>query len=156
MQIRTMQPGDIPACAEILCSVYNNEVWQCRWAQDTAAAYLTDITRMPRFLGYVAEEEGAVLGAIFARENIWWNNSEVYVEEMFIRPELQRQGLGGRLIQRVEDDAHSRGLAGITLSTNRHAPAAQFYRKHGFANCEHVFFLAKEIHDDHECEANHR
>lgn len=41
MIIRKIERGDIPACAEILCRVYNNEMWQCRWEQDTACAYLT-------------------------------------------------------------------------------------------------------------------
>ncbi len=26
--IRQIQKNDIPACAEILCAVYNNEMWQ--------------------------------------------------------------------------------------------------------------------------------
>lgn len=105
---------------------------------------------MPRFLGYIAEEDSAVLGALFAREKIWWNNSEIYVEEMFIRPELQHQGLGGQLMQRVEDEVRSRGLAGITLSTIRYASAAEFYRRHGFADCGHVLLMAKEIPADHK------
>lgn len=82
MHIRKLKPEDIPACAEIMCSVYNNELWQCRWSQETAARYLTDYTNMPKFVGYVLEEEGAIVGAIYAHEKVWWNNSEVFVEEM--------------------------------------------------------------------------
>lgn len=28
--IRIVEKNDIPACAEILCRVYNNERWMCR------------------------------------------------------------------------------------------------------------------------------
>ena len=38
-----------------------------------------------------------------------------------------------------------KGLAGITLSTNKYAPAPHFYSKNGFMNCEHVIFMAKEM-----------
>jgi aminoglycoside 6'-N-acetyltransferase I len=33
----------------------------------------------------------------------WWNNNEIFVEEMFISPELQRQGYGTALLNTVED-----------------------------------------------------
>lgn len=143
--IREITLADIPACADILCSVYNNDLWQCRWERATATEYLTDFYRMPKFLGYVIEENGEILGALFAREKVWWNNSEVYVEELFVNPEHQGRGYGTMLMKRVEQYVLENKLAGITLSTNRHAPAADFYRRDGFADCEHVLFLCKEM-----------
>ena len=38
-----------------------------------------------------------------------------------------------------------KGLAGITLSTNKYAPAPLFYRSNGFTDCEHVLFMAKQV-----------
>lgn len=139
-----MNRNDIPACAEILCAVYNNELWMCRWEQDTAIEYLTDFFDNKKFVGYVAEEEGKLIAGIFAHEKVWWNNAEVYVEEMFVLPQLQRRGIGSAMLQRVEAYVEEHGLAGITLSTNKYAPAPKFYEKHGFALCEHVIFMAKE------------
>ena len=37
MFIRKMETKDIAGCAEILCAVYNNELWMCRW--DTRNSY---------------------------------------------------------------------------------------------------------------------
>lgn len=143
--IRVMEKNDIPACAEILCRVYNNELWMCRWEKETAIAYLTDFFEANKFVGYVICEEDAVIGALFAHEKIWWNNSEVFIEEMFITPEKQRNGLGSSLLQEVESYVKEHQLAGITLSTNRYAPAPLFYKKNGFIDSEHVLFMAKEI-----------
>ena len=145
MIIRKMEKTDIAACADILCSVYNNELWQCRWSRETASAYLSDFFDMEKFVGYVGVEEGEIAGGIFAHEKIWWNNSEVFVEEMFIKPQLQRKGLGSLLLKQVEEYVREKGLAGITLSTNKYAPAPNFYRKIGFVDCEHVLFMAKEV-----------
>lgn len=145
MVIRKMEKSDITACADILCSVYNNEMWQCRWDRETAVEYLTDFFTMKKFVGYVVTEGEEILGGIFAHEKVWWNNSEVFVEEMFIKPELQRKGLGSLLLKKVEEYISENGLAGITLSTNRYAPAPNFYRKNGFTDCEHVLFMAKEF-----------
>ena len=143
--IREMKAEDIPACAEILCSVYNNPLWQCRWEKETADAYLSDIFAMPKFRGFVLEEGGALLGAVFAREKIWWNNREIYVEELFVKPEHQGRHYGSMLMERVEQYVQENKLAGMTLSTNRYAPAAEFYRRKSFVDCEHVLFLCKEM-----------
>ncbi len=107
--------------------------------------YLTDFFDMKKFVGYVIQSEDALLGALFAHEKVWWNNSEVFVEEMFVSPVHQRKGLGSLLMNELEKYVARKGLAGITLSTNRHAPAPVFYRRHGFTDCEHVLFMAKEM-----------
>ena len=145
MNVRVMKETDIPACADILCSVYNNELWQCRWSRETAIEYLTDFFRIQKFVGYVLELDGIVIGGIFAHEKVWWNNSEVFVEEMFVKPELQRNGYGSLLLKQVEKYIADKGLAGMTLSTNRYAPAPMFYKKNGFVDCEHILFMCKEM-----------
>lgn len=145
MEIRGLTKKDLPACADILCSVYNNELWMCRWERNTATAYLKDFFDAKKFVGYVLCDDGIVVGAVFAHEKIWWNNSEVSIEEMFIRPEQQRKGLGTLLLNEVENYVKEHHLAGITLSTNKYAPAPCFYKKNGFSDCEHVAFMAKEV-----------
>lgn len=145
MYIRPLTKNDIPACARILMDVYNNELWQCRWQQETAEKYLTDYLTAGKFLGFAAEENGALCGALFAHEKVWWNNSEIFIDEMFVTPPQQGQGIGRLLMDKVEETVKERSLAGITLSTNRFAPAPRFYERLGFADCPHVQFMAKEI-----------
>lgn len=145
MTIRELKGTDIPACADILMAVYNNELWQCRWTKETAESYLTDFFEHKKFVGYASEEKGAVIGALFAHEKIWWNNSEVFIEEMFVAPEKQGKGIGTALLREVEKYIEEKGLAGITLTTNRYAPAPKFYEKNGFFECGHVMFMAKEM-----------
>lgn len=144
MNLRPMRREDLPACAAILKSVYNNDLWQGQWSDETALAYLTDFFDMKKFVGYVLEEE-TIVGALFAHEKVWWNNSEIFVEEMFVLPAHQHKGYGSLLLRQLEECVAKRGLAGITLSTNRYAPAPAFYRKNGFVDCPHVLFMAKEL-----------
>ena len=130
--IRKLEARDIPASAEILCRAYNNEIWQCRWERDTDFRYLEDFFESRKFVGYAAEEDGQLVGALFAREKIRWNISEVFVEEMFVRPDLQGRRVGTALLAALEKYVRAKGLAGVTLSTNRYAAAPGFYRKNGF------------------------
>lgn len=64
---------------------------------------------------------------------------------MFIHPDFQRKGYGSLLLDEIEKYVKENKLAGVTLSTNKYAPAPLFYRKNGFTDCEHVIFMAKEI-----------
>ena len=140
-----MSKSDIPPCSEIMCSVYNNELWQCHWTIKTAEEYLNDFFDMKKFIGFVLLENEQITGGIFAHEKVWWNNSEVFIEEMFIHPDFQRKGYGSLLLDEIEKYVKENKLAGVTLSTNKYAPAPLFYRKNGFTDCEHVIFMAKEI-----------
>lgn len=144
INIRKMEQTDLGRCAELLCAVYNNELWQCRWSHECARDYLADYFDAAKFVGYVIEGDEGVFGAIFAHEKIWWNNSEVFIDEMFILPELQGKGYGTALLSELEEYVKERGLAGFTLTTNRYAPAPKFYKKNGFADCEHILYMAKE------------
>ena len=145
MRIRELRETDISPCADILCSVYNNELWMCRWTKEVAESYLRDFFRHSKFVGYVAEEESVIVGGLFAHEKIWWNNSEVFIEEMFVTPCRQGRGVGTLLLKEVEKYIEDKSLGGITLSTNKYAPAPKFYEKNGFVNCEHVRFMAKSL-----------
>ncbi len=143
--IRKMVKEDISSCAEILCQVYNNEMWQCRWTVETAKAYLEDFFDGKKFVGFVLEYNEKIIGAMFAHEKIWWNNSELFIEEMFVLPEMQRQGFGSALIKAAEEYVAEHKLAGLTLSTNKYAPAPNFYRKNGFQDNEYIMFMYKEM-----------
>lgn len=143
--IRNMIESDIEYCAEILCSVYNNTLWQCRWSLNTAKEYLHDYFESKKFVGFTLEIEGNVCGAMFCHEKIWWNNSELLIDEMFVQPQLQGKGYGSKLIDTATNYVKEHKLAGFTLSTNRYASALQFYKKNGFIECEHILFMCKEI-----------
>lgn len=143
--IRKMTNSDIRACAEILCAVYNNDMWQCNWTMETGTAYLEDYFNADKFVGFVLEEDDRIIGAMFSHEKIWWNNSELYVDEMFIQPEHQRKGCGSMLIKAAEEYVSDKKLAGLTLCTNKYAPAPEFYRRNGFKDNEYILFMFKEI-----------
>ncbi len=139
--VRKFEDSDIAKCAKIMQSVYNNEMWQCYWNDDTACAYLCDFVEHKKFVGFTVVEDSEVVGAIICREKVWWNNSELYIEEMFVSPQFQRRGYGQQLLRAAENYVHEKNLAGITLSTNRFSFAPDFYRKNGFTDGEHILFM---------------
>ena len=141
--IRKITMEDIPECATLMMSVYNNETWQCCWPFGRAADYLSEYLLAKKFVGYVLIEDSILLGAIFCHEKIWWNNNELFVDEMFVLPRMQRKGYGTQLIKAAENYIAENHLAGFTLATNRFSPAPDFYQKNGFSNADHVLFMYK-------------
>ena len=55
MIIKGLNMDDISACADILCAVYNNELWMCRWDKKTAMDYLQDFYDHKKFVGCIKE-----------------------------------------------------------------------------------------------------
>lgn len=143
--IRKFEMSDLEACASIMMAVYNNAQWQCNWNMETSMLYLNDFVDCKKFIWYTLWSEGAIIGAIFCHEKVWWNNSEVFIDEMFIHPDHQRQGYGKLLLDAVNAYIKANHLAGFTLTTNRYTPAPVFYRKNGFSDAEHVLFMFKEV-----------
>lgn len=143
--IKEFEMNDLDRCAELMMSVYNNELWQCHWSLEKAKAYLLDYVESKKFIGYTLWIDNVIKGALFCHEKIWWDNNEIFVDEMFIAPELQRQGYGTELLNVVENYIKEHNLAGFTLATNRFAPAPNFYRKKGFSDAEHVLYMYKVL-----------
>ncbi|NLW70784.1 MAG: GNAT family N-acetyltransferase [Eubacteriaceae bacterium] len=148
--IRRIEREDIPACAAIMREVYNNPLWQCRWNEKTSEAYLTDYFEAKKFLGFVCEIENEgggreICAAMFCHEKIWWNNSELFIDEMFVLPSMQRRGYGSALLEAGEEYIKEKALAGFTLTTNRHSFAPAFYEKNGFERAEHILYMYKSM-----------
>lgn len=62
-----------------------------------------------------------------------------YIEELNVDPELQRFGLGSRLLETVRDDARKAGLQHIVLRAWTRAKwAIGFYRKNGFREMDNA------------------
>jgi len=62
-----------------------------------------------------------------------------YIEELNVDPELQRFGLGSRLLETVRDDARKAGLQHVVLRAWTRAKwAIGFYRKNGLREMENA------------------
>jgi GNAT superfamily N-acetyltransferase len=143
--IREICSNDIETCARLLIEAYNNEPWNNHWTTETANKYLNEFFSNKDFVGFVICEDDTIIGAMFAHRKTWWTNDELFVDEFYITPHLQRQGYGKSLLVHAEQYAKSQNLAGLTLLTNRYFPAKIFYEKHKYTQADHVVFMYKEL-----------
>lgn len=79
----------------------------------------------------VAEEAGDISGYLLAfdHETLFANGSVAWVEEVMVREDRRRCGIGRRMMEHFEGWATSRGSVFVALATRR---AAAFYLALGF------------------------
>jgi GNAT superfamily N-acetyltransferase len=86
----------------------------------------------------VAEESGAVIGYLLGFEHyaLFANGRVAWVEEIMVREDRQREGIGRQLMGRFEEWARSRGAKLAALATRR---ADQFYWALGYEESASYF-----------------
>lgn len=58
------------------------------------------------------------------------------IKRMYTRPSHRGRGIGGEIVERIEETAHAEGLAKLVLETgDRHPAAWAVYERAGFARC---------------------
>ena len=60
-----------------------------------------------------------MVGAVYFHARTWQDTSEIFIDELFIFPAAQRQGIGRALMAAVRELATSEGMEAITLITDR-------------------------------------
>jgi ribosomal protein S18 acetylase RimI-like enzyme len=80
---------------------------------------------------FVAEADGGLAGFAAAGYEPW--NRRLTLWHLYIRPDLRRQGVGRRLVERVEGLGRELGARHVWLETsNLNVPAVTAYRALGF------------------------
>jgi putative acetyltransferase len=82
---------------------------------------------------WIARRDGEALGC-GALRRIGGGAGEV--KRMFVRPDLQGQGIAGRIVGEIEATARAEGLDRLLLETgDRHPAAWRVYERAGFTRC---------------------
>jgi GNAT superfamily N-acetyltransferase len=94
-----------------------------------------------------ADEDGAFLGycAVHWLPYLFLSAPEGYISELFILEQGRGQGLGGRLLEAVEEEARSRGCSRLQLINGRDRESYRrgFYTKHGYEERDMAPFLKR-------------
>lgn len=129
--IRLARPDDLPHIPAI--SLSGAETF-ARYGQplgDASSPTLPEHCEAPLAAGllWIAEDDTGPVGFLAAEIT----GDALYVAEIDVVMERQRQGHGRRLMQTAIDAARARGLAGVTLETFRNIPwNGPFYASLGF------------------------
>lgn len=127
-RIRLMQPADLPAAAAVHRLAFVRQNHSLEWLGATLAAY-------PRFLCYLAEDQGAVVGYIlWAQKSGFRDQAVLELDQVAVLPARHGQGIGRALIDQslplVKSELAQQGstLKHIIVNTRADNHAQQLYR----------------------------
>ena len=105
-------------------------------AVPSVAKYLVGWQR-PGDFGFIAEQNGEIIGAAWARRlsaeelRVLYGDEEAPNVSVGVRPNARGQGIGEKLMRALIGEAARRGL-GLSLSVRSENPARRLYERLGF------------------------
>lgn len=145
MTIKPITDNDLEPCAKVFVRAYNQAPWNYQWNLEDALNYLREYTLSGQFKGFILWDNEVLAGAMLAHTKTWWTGGQLYIDELFIDPDLQKHGYGKMLIDYAEQFAAEQGLGTITLMTHKFMPAMKFYEDIDFMHAQPLVILFKQV-----------
>jgi ribosomal protein S18 acetylase RimI-like enzyme len=137
--IRPWQRKDLPAVRRILW-----ESWMAAYRafipEEDLQIYheatyriksLKHLYESPSVHGFIGEADGTPAG--FARVQFHRNENRLYLASLYLLPDFQRKGIGGRLLAAAEKKALAYNLGELWVGVMfQNEPARRWYEKRGF------------------------
>ncbi|MCT8138415.1 GNAT family N-acetyltransferase [Anaerobacillus sp. CMMVII] len=125
--------------------VFNGEPWNDNWTLETATERLHDIFISPNFEGVFYLEEGHIKGAIFGNYEQFFDGKHYNLREMFVAKDVQGQGIGSKMLAKLEGNLKEHGITTLILFTSKGNKTSQFYLNNGFNEWTSMAMMGKDI-----------
>ncbi|SDT07944.1 GNAT family N-acetyltransferase [Actinopolymorpha singaporensis] len=138
----------LDAAARLFVSVFNAEPWNDRWSEASVRARLADVVATPGFVGVALQAGQDLHGFAIGHTEQWFTGRHFLLQEMCVRTDLQRQGVGAALLDALE--ARLVDVEQIYLLTEqdgaaRRGAAQRFYERCGFRAARRTGVMTKRI-----------
>jgi GNAT superfamily N-acetyltransferase len=132
--IRPAQPGDVAAMVQLVTDLATYECAADRVELTPEALEAALFGDRPAAFAHVAEVNGEVAGFAlwFLSFSTWLGRHGIYLEDLYVRPEQRRRGLGKALLEELARLCVERGYGRLEWSVlDWNTPAIDFYLAHG-------------------------
>jgi GNAT superfamily N-acetyltransferase len=134
--IRPARPADVPAICQLIRDLasYEKSLPEVTGTEDDLRQAL--FAEQPAVFAHVAEQGGEIAGFAlwFLNFSTWTGRHGIYLEDLYVRPDMRRSGLGRALLAELARICVQRGYARLewwVLDWNQ--PAREFYAALGAA-----------------------
>src|SRR5690606_32822000 len=133
MKFRLAFPEDSVAIHELIIelAVYEKEPDA---VSTTPEQLLIDLFQEKRCFAFVAENEhGKIVGfALYYFGYSTWKGRTIYLEDLYVQPEYRKDGVGGKLFDRVVEEGKKQGAKRMDWQVLEwNTSAIEFYNKKG-------------------------
>jgi GNAT superfamily N-acetyltransferase len=132
--IRAVKPTDVTAVVGLVRELaeYEREADQCGLTNDELHAAL--FSSRAALFGHVAVVSGEVVGCVlwYLNFSTWRGTHGIYIEDLYVRPEHRREGVGRALLRELATECRQRGYARLEWAVlDWNEPAIRFYTSLG-------------------------
>jgi GNAT superfamily N-acetyltransferase len=140
LTVRTAREADVPVILELIRGLAEYEraphevVCDEAVLRESLFGAKPDAEVLLACVGVNGSEHAAGFAVFFHNYSTWWGRRGLYLEDLFVRPEMRGQGIGKALLSALARVARDRGCARMEWSVlDWNQPAIDFYRSLGAA-----------------------
>jgi aminoglycoside 6'-N-acetyltransferase I len=141
MKIRKAKKEDLKEIAEIFRIESAKKPYNTKF---TSVSVFKDILELSKKDLYVAINEEKIIGFI-ASHVIISDKSQSYIDELWIKSDYQKKGIGGMLLDFVENIYIGKNVKKIRLVARRKTVAYGFYKKLKYRDHKDLVFMEKKL-----------
>lgn len=132
--IRPAVEGDVDALVQLIHDLAEYERSPDSVEVDSEQLCTALFRDSPTVFAHVADDEDRILGMAiwFLNFSTWTGRSGIYLEDLYVRPEVRGQGVGRALVSRLAAVAHQAGYGRVDWSVlDWNQSAIRFYQSLG-------------------------
>lgn len=129
IEIKRLQAHEVSLFQDLL--ILFNEVFECDDPHLPSQMYLHELLAKQDFVTFVVLQNGKVLGGLTAYilAKYYSEGAELYLYDLAIDPEVQRQGLATQLMEEIKNFCKSKGILNLFVDAHEDdLHALEFYR----------------------------
>lgn len=144
MQLRAFNLDDVDACVELYVTSLNAVSSRQEWNLKAAEERLQGILESPVFAGWVAEDEGQIVGMVLGVYAYWVGGKGFELLELFCEPKADRKALGQAMLELLAPLLKAAHVDRISALTNEHW-RPDFFGRCGFEDVPTVRLYRKVL-----------
>lgn len=134
----------LEACVDMYHRIFTSAEWSFHWLKkDNVHRYFQDMLTAPKSCSYIYFKNDKPIGACFGSISDYFQTAHYYIKEIFIDISCQKQGVGRKMLEAVEQDLMGKGIHHVTLYTSTDIPAYDFYVKQGYVESPTAAYFMK-------------
>ena len=142
MKIRLGKKDDLKEIANILKTESSKKPYNDKWTKKRALKEVTGFFKKKDI--YIAVINKKIAGFIVS-SIASDNKKKAYIDELWLKKEFQRKGIGKSLVKFIEDKYKQKGIKILRLVSSKKSKSFEFYKKIGFKELKHLIFMEKQL-----------